>query len=353
MNGPFFLAFTDRGESLARDLARALGGEAMRSGKPETLREWTKKRFVSGGALVFVGAVGIAVRAIAPYVDQKWKDPAVVAVDECGRFAIPLLSGHLGGANRLARAIAELCGATPVVTTATDLHGLFAVDDWARVQNLCVVEPERIRTVSAKVLAGGTLRLWSRFPIEGTAPAEVELLSAPPAGEESNAPAGKEPSAPAGEPAAPPDVFLSVHRENGESLHLAPRAVVLGVGCRRGISREAVEDAFAAFLGESGLLPQSVRAVASIDLKEDEEGLLAFCRAHGWPLETRSAQELNETPGDFTPSPFVRSVTGTDNVCERSAAAVSGGEILHRKRSLGGVTMAAALAPLHLTWSRD
>lgn len=345
MNGPSFLAFTDRGEALARDLARALGGEAMRSGKPETLREWTEKRFVSGGALVFVGAVGIAVRAIAPYVDKKWKDPAVVAVDECGRFAIPLLSGHLGGANRLARAIAELCGATPVVTTATDLHGLFAVDDWARTQNLRVVEPERIRTVSAKVLAGGALRLWSRFPIEGTPPDEVELLFAPPAGEESSAPSGE--SSPA------PDVFLSVHRENGESLHLAPRAVVLGVGCRRGISRESIEDAFAAFLAESGLLPQSVRAVASIDLKKDEEGLLAFCRAHGWPLETRSAQELNETPGDFTPSPFVRSVTGTDNVCERSAAAVSGGEILHRKRSLGGVTMAAALAPLHLTWSRD
>lgn len=337
MSGPSFLAFTDRGEALARDLARALGGEAMRSGKPETLREWTEKRFVSGGALVFVGAVGIAVRAIAPYVDKKWKDPAVVAVDECGRFAIPLLSGHLGGANRLARAIAELCGATPVVTTATDLHGLFAVDDWARVQNLRVVEPERIRTVSAKVLAGGALHLYSRFPIEGTPPDEVELLSAPPAGESS--------------PAS--DVFLSVHRENGESLHLAPRAVVLGVGCRRGISRESIEDAFAAFLAESGLLPQSVRAVASIDLKKDEEGLLAFCRAHGWPLETRSAQELNETPGGFTPSPFVQSVTGTDNVCERSAAAVSGGKILHRKRSLGGVTMAAALAPLRLTWSRD
>ena len=165
----------------------------------------------------------------------------------------------------------------------------------------------------------------------------MELLSAPPAGESS--------------PAS--DVFLSVHRENGESLHLAPRAVVLGVGCRRGISRESIEDAFAAFLAESGLLPQSVRAVASIDLKKDEEGLLAFCRAHGWPLETRSAQELNETPGGFTPSPFVQSVTGTDNVCERSAAAVSGGKILHRKRSLGGVTMAAALAPLRLTWSRD
>ena len=187
------------------------------------------------------------------------------------------------------------------------------------------------------MLAGGTLHLYSRFPIEGTPPDEVELLSAPPAGESS--------------PAS--DVFLSVHRENGESLHLAPRAVVLGVGCRRGISRESIEDAFAAFLAESGLLPQSVRAVASIDLKKDEEGLLAFCRAHGWPLETRSAQELNETPGGFTPSPFVQSVTGTDNVCERSAAAVSGGKILHRKRSLGGVTMAAALAPLRLTWSRD
>ena len=148
------LAFTDKGLALAQRLAGLLGGEAVRCGGAVTLAGWTADAFASADALVFVGAAGIAVRAIAPHLQSKATDPAVVAVDEAGRFAIPLASGHLGGANRLARRIAAACGGTPVITTATDVNGRFAVDEWARVQGFRLLDVGRIRTVSGKLLAG-------------------------------------------------------------------------------------------------------------------------------------------------------------------------------------------------------
>ena len=124
-----YLAFTDIGLALAKRLAAALPGSVARCGRDgDSLAEWTSAQFVQSDALIFVGAAGIAVRAIAPHCKSKTTDPAVVVVDECGRFAVPILSGHLGGANDLARAIAAVCGAVPVITTATDAHGIFAVD---------------------------------------------------------------------------------------------------------------------------------------------------------------------------------------------------------------------------------
>ena len=135
-----YLAFTAKGEALARRLAEALPGSVSRCGGDVTLKGWTAEHFAQDEALIFVGAVGIAVRAIAPHCKSKTTDPAVVVVDECGRFAVPILSGHLGGANDLARAIAAVCGAVPVITTATDANGLFAVDEWAKAQGCAVLE---------------------------------------------------------------------------------------------------------------------------------------------------------------------------------------------------------------------
>lgn len=120
-----YLAFTDTGLVLAKRLAAALPGSVARCGRDgDSLAEWASAQFVQSDALIFVGAAGIAVRAIAPHCKSKTTDPAVVVVDECGRFAVPILSGHLGGANDLARAIATVCGAVPVITTATDAHGI-------------------------------------------------------------------------------------------------------------------------------------------------------------------------------------------------------------------------------------
>lgn len=322
-----YLSFSDKGEALAARLAETLGGEPSRCGQPLTLGQWTQEAFSGADGLIFVGAAGIAVRAIAPWVKSKTTDPAVVVVDECAHFAVPVLSGHLGGANDLARAIAKVCGAVPVLTTATDANGVFAVDEWAKRQNCHVVNPGKIKVVSGAVLAGKTVRVFSPWTIEGEAPAGVEQ-------------AGKETC----------DVRLDVRTGTGEALHLAPRILALGVGCRRGTPQSALEAAFQELLARSGVAEQAICAAASIDLKREEPGLLAFCQAHGWSCEFYSAAQLEAARGEFTPSDFVRKVTGVDNVCERSAVLLSGGELYWRKNAGNGVTMALARFPYKPTW---
>lgn len=297
------ISFTEQGQSLAERLAQALDGQAVRCHQGWTLDGWTQEHFQSGNALIFVGAAGIAVRAVAPYVRSKTTDSAVVVVDEMERFAIPLLSGHLGGANELAEKIAAVCGAVPVITTATDLHGLFAVDQWAKKQNCAILNPKGIKKVSGALLAGGRVEICSPWPVAGEPP-------------------------------------------EGVSLRLMPRIAVLGVGCKRGTTLEALETAFAAL----PIHPASFRKVCTIDLKGDEPGLLDFCRAHGLELETFSAAQLGAVTGEFSASEFVEQITGVDNVCERAAVLGSGGTLCLKKRAMGGVTMAVAAAPFTPDW---
>lgn len=322
-----FAAFTRRGEDLARRLAEQFGGSVTRIDKENPLPVWTAQQFSEKEGLVFVGAVGIAVRAVAPHLRHKTTDPAVVAVDEGGRFAIPLVSGHLGGANALAQAIAAYLGAIPVITTATDGRGLFAVDSWANAQGCLVKEPERIKWVSSKVLDGKSIQLRCPWPISGEKPEEVSLTE---------------------EEAC--DAAVTLYQEENTALHLLPKALTLGVGCRKGTSQAALENAYAALLAEQNFAPEAFVQAASIDLKADEPGLLAFCTVHGWELKTYAAEELSKLPGDFTPSPFVAQITCVDNVCERAAVRASGGHLIQKKWKGTGVTFAVALAPVHFDW---
>lgn len=322
-----YLAFTEKGEQLAGRLAAALGGGVQRCGGSCSLSAWTAAHFPQSDGLVYIGAAGIAVRAIAPHLQSKTSDPAVVVVDACARYAIPILSGHLGGANDLARAIGRVCGALPVLTTATDVNGVFAVDEWAKRQNCRIVNPEQIKTVSAKLLAGGTVTVQSAWPIAGQPPRNVRQT------EDSGA-----------------DVLLNLRPGTGEALRLVPRIAVLGVGCKKNVLPQTLEAALAAFLTGAGICEQAISAVASIDLKKEEPGLVAFCAAHGWPLKTYSAEQLRAVEGRFTPSAFVQSVIGVDNVCERSAVLASGGTLCRGKTAGNGVTMALALAPYRPDW---
>ena len=329
-NGIAYLSFTERGAELAERLRGALGGTASctRHAPGLTLSAWTADNFSVRRALIYVGAVGIAVRAVAPYLRNKAVDPAVVAVDERGRFAVPLASGHLGGANELARQIAVLTGGTAVITTATDINGVFAADEWARRHDCAVVHPEAVKTISAKLLAGGTIRFFTAFPIAGSPPDGVEIV-----------PDG----------AAGADVWLDVRRRT--PLLLAPKALVLGAGCRRGIARETLERRFSALCEEYDLCPQAFAAAATIDLKADEAGLLAFCAAHSWKPRFFGADELRQVPGEFSASAFVERQTGVDNVCERAAVLLSQGELLVKKYAGEGVTFAVARRPVSFDWS--
>lgn len=321
------LAFTAKGFALAENLAAAFNGQAARCKAPLSLDVWTAHAFASSDALVYVGAVGIAVRAIAPYIRSKATDPAVVVVDECGHFAVSLLSGHLGGANDLTRRIAAVCGAVPVITTATDANGVFAVDEWAKYQNFAVVNSEKIKFISAKLLAGGNVLLYTDWPITGQTPQGVTVTENPEY-----------------------DFSLTVRNENSDALHLVPRIAVVGIGCRRGTPQTAIENAYDTWLTEHHIYKQAVIRICSIDLKQDEPGLTGFCRTRNLPFQTFSAGQLQQVQGNFTASAFVQNVTGVNNVCERSAVLGSGGTLYLKKTVSNGVTLAMALAPFAPNW---
>ena len=336
-------AFTSRGAELAGRLAKGLTEDgnscalwvperlAPETGLPgyRSLGPWTGERFADSDALLFVGASGIAVRAIAPYVRDKFTDPAVVSVDETGRFAVPLLSGHVGGANDLARLVARRTGGTAAVSTATDVNGRFAVDQWAREQGFFLDGREGAKRVSAALLAGISVGVESDFPIQGPLPQGVV---------EGPAEAG---------------IALTLDPEKRPFPHtvrLIPPVLHLGIGCRRGTPAATIAKAVEGVFRSRHLSLKGVAAVCSIDLKKDEAGLLAFCQGLGLPLTTYSAGELSAVPGDFTPSPFVHGVTGVDNVCER-AAVRRGGSLIVPKQAGEGVTVAVSQVPLTIRFS--
>ena len=223
-----YIAFTETGLKLAERLALSHPGSISRGGKNGVkLSDWTAENFQKSDALIFIGAVGIAVRAIAPHCKSKATDPAVIVLDERGRFSIPILSGHLGGANDLAKKLASICGAVPVITTATDVEGVFTVDEWAKAQNCHVLEPERIKTVSSTLLADKVVYYDSQWKITGTQPKNVF-----PADENHQA-----------------DFSVTLHPQS-DALHLVPKICVLGVGCKRDTSAEHIEATFKQFCKE-------------------------------------------------------------------------------------------------------
>jgi len=329
------ITFSERGYALGKRLLSYFtqSGDAAnltRCGQGE-LAAWTKEHF-GHDALIFISSCGIAVRAVAPLLTNKTCDPAVVVIDELGGFAVSLLSGHIGGANALAVRLAHFLDAMPVVTTATDVNGVFAIDAWAAKRGLKIANPERIKWVSARLLAGETIEINCPFPISGLLPKGTRLCD------------------------KGGDVLITYRtRGREEALRLVPPVVTLGIGCKKGISCEAVERAFGLALRKSSCHPLAVAQVCSIDLKVQEPGILEFCRAHELPYKTFSARELLAVRGVYTASAFVKQVTGVDNVCERSAVLGSGegGRLLTGKDAGNGVTMALAISPFTICFDEE
>lgn len=325
------IAFTARGLDLARRIAEGLaaGGEQARvsrcfgdgDGRVQ-LEPWTAENFASADVLVFVGAAGIATRAIAPHVESKVHDPAVIVLDERGAWCVPILSGHVGGANDMARRISEMVGAMPVITTATDISGVFAVDSWAVSRGLEIANPELIKGVSGALLAGRTVTLSSEEPVSGALPGGMDLL-------------------PAGDKNA--DVYIGIATD-ARGLRLVPKCLTLGIGCRKGVPASAIDEASANFLSRMHVDRRALALVASIDLKAGESGIIDFAKKCGVPFVTYSAEALAQLEGDFSASGFVAEVTGVDNVCERAVVA-SGADMLVGKTVFDGITLALGMRP--------
>ena len=288
-----------------------------------SLQLMCKEAFSLCRLMVFIGATGIAIRSIAPYIRSKTKDPAVISIDEQGKFVIPLLSGHIGGANGLATGIAAFLKAVPVITTATDVNDLFAVDEWAARHNMSIYNMQCAKTFASYLVDCKKVGVKSEFPIRGTLPKGLVLAEEGPVG-----------------------MAISLRKTVQpfvETVVLRPRILHLGIGCRRGTPKDNIEELVIQELKKLKVTMSVVKGIASIDVKKDEEGLLAFADESAFPLRFYSAEELRAVEGDFTPSAFVEKTVGVDNVCERAAVLDSkGGKLVLRKTGRNGVTLAIA-----------
>lgn len=343
------ISFTKNGTELNRRLCRGLAREghacqgsafSRYAKEPEVvpllepLKEWTKRMFQNMDALVFIGATGIAVRSIAPFVRDKKTDPAVLVIDEQGSYVISLLSGHLGGANELALAAARILGAEPVITTATDRQGKFAVDVFAKKNRLAIVEMELAKEISARLVNGERVGLWSDFPFSGALPEELLQIKE----REQNLDEKKQ----AGRPEAGICISLSeTYCPFPVTLHLVPEIVTAGIGCRKGTKKESICRFVFQAMKKADISRHALCGVASIDVKAEEEGILSFCHEYGIPFWTFSSAELKAVSGTFTTSSFVQAKVGVDNVCERSAV-LAGGKLIQKKQAGKGVTAAFA-----------
>ena len=296
----------------------------------EKLPEWTAGHW-GKELLVFVGAIGIAVRAIASSVASKTSDPAVVVLDEKASFCIPLLSGHLGGANAFALRIAEITRSIPVVTTATDVNHRFAVDVFAKNNDLIIDSMMLAKEISAALLAKQDIGVYSELTIEeDTLPRGLCLV--------------QNRTEAAGYPLG---IYIGVHVPEGwfqHTLHLIPKILCLGMGCKRDTETVRTVELLEKVFAENQLDKRAISSLNSIDIKKEEKALTELSGELGVPFICYSAEELQKTKGDFTPAAFVRGVTGVDNVCERSAVLASGGgQLLVKKTAQSGVTAAVAM----------
>lgn len=369
------ISFTENGIKLSQTVAKRLSGRKVTiytkcsrytaedlkvQRVKESLQVWTAQRMAEGDALLFIGACGIAVRAIAPNLTDKLHDVPVLVMDEEGRYVIPILSGHVGGANELARELSDLIDARPVITTATDVQKKFAVDLFAKRNHLEIMNKDGIAKVSTKALAGEQLTIAVRAQnIECYHPkfcevceedfteAENPLLREASMHKHDWKVCGVEPPlrlVPYVED-QPVDVVVSEMPDNKNALiWLRPRRYVVGMGCRKNKDPEELLDFYMKTLEKAMVEPGEVYALASIDKKKDEPGLLAISERMRIPFFTYTAEELNRVGACVHSSEFVKAQVGVDNVCERVALAGCGanGTLIYEKQAFDGMTIAIA-----------
>ena len=277
-----------------------------------------REKIVQYSKLVFICACGIAVRTIAPFVKNKKEDFAVVVCDEDGKFAISLLSGHLGGANELAENVAEILGGQAVITTATDVNSIIAIDNYAKENSLEIDSMKMAKEVSAQLLNGEKVSFKSDFNNE-----------------------------------IPKDFVQTVEKigvyvtyktiepfEN--TLKLFKKSLVVGIGCKKDTPVENVESFLRTVFEENSLSEKAILKIGTIDIKKNENAIVELSKKYNVQLEIFDKKTLNSQKGEFSHSDFVFRTVGTDCVCERAVVA-GGGKLIVKKQSCNGVSIAVGV----------
>ena len=323
--------FSDRGQELATKLSNSDGGFIVDLyDRDISIDDWIRDSFDKRLPILFIGATGIAVRLIAPFIHSKLTDSPVIVCDELGEHVIPILSGHFGGANEIATEIADILNSTAVITTATDINGVFAIDTFARINGLKINNKSGIKHISSKLLAGEDITIRCDIPCNfiGNTPEHVTVIDSGAA-----------------------DVVISDHDSDGFTL--IPKRLVIGMGCKKGKSFEDLHD-FVCTKYEEDYLRDNLYGFATIDVKSEEKGLITLAHYFNARFMVYTAEELSSLPGEYTDSSFVRDTVGVSNVCERAAicgAALSSRQLVLPKEAMDGMTIAvASRQQIDLNW---
>ncbi|GAB6275157.1 MAG: cobalt-precorrin 5A hydrolase [Peptococcaceae bacterium] len=305
------------------------------------LKELVALLFPKYKGLIFIMAAGIVVRLVAPLLRHKRYDPAVVVMDEQGRFAVSLLSGHLGGANELAIKVAQAVNAQAVITTATDSSNILALDMLAKKMDMTCEPLENLKKINAALVNGEKISLFTEMSLPRTLfPENVNLIFEV----KLNTPAWP------GQSGAV--IFVTNKIIDVSSLgdtpylFLRPKNLVAGVGCKKGIKPEEVIAALHFALNKANLAPASVKMLASISLKQEEQGLLLAASQLDREVKFFTPEEIASfTHYIYSPSNFVENTIGVGGVCEPAAylAAKKPARIILPKTVYHRVTIALAV----------
>lgn len=322
------IAITTGGKDLAARLVARLPDATLLSqkGVTQNLTHWQKF-----DAFICIMATGIVVRAIAPLLVNKQRDPCVVVVDEKGQHAISLLSGHLGGGNDLARQVAQITDGVPVITTASDTLGLVALDIWAREQHLAA-DKKKMTRASALLVNNGSLSIYTDVKVKSL-PAGLTQTKDP----------------------EQADLIISNKKCYSDLLVFQPQNLVLGTGCNRNTPMQEFIDSLNELFKNLGLCRSAIRNLSSIDKKSDEKGLLAFAKHNNWQIDFFSKEEINRIT-DVEISPAALKAVGAIGVAEPCALLsadknrhIKTSKLISRKRKWQNITMAVAEVPFTLS----
>ena len=340
------ITFTHEGMKVAKKASEAMDGEVIiycHQRCADTYKNEAvpfvavgsviKSEFAVSDRILFVCAVAIAVRTIAPYLKSKVTDPAVLVADEGGKYLISLLSGHIGRANEWCSKLAVRIGAMPVITTATDARGMFAVDIFATEHNMRIVNPVMIKDISGRILNNEPVGITGNDKYKNLLKVTEERWN----GQIKYTDNSNNEYESGVQIISHPDENVVFKR----TLKLVPQNLAVGIGCKKGKTAEGIEQVVKKVFDMNNLMPEAIAVAASVDRKADEQGIIEFARKFKVPYRTYTPEALREIEGDFSSSAFVNEQIGVDNVCERSACAASGGgRKLAGKTADNGITVA-------------
>ncbi|WP_457553756.1 cobalt-precorrin 5A hydrolase [Desulfobacula sp.] len=292
----------------------------------KSLRECVGENFNRYPSHLFIMATGIVIRVIADHIKHKTIDPAVVSMDDTGRYVISLLSGHLGGANQLAHKIADLTGADAVLSTATDVNQVPSIDMIAKKKGLRIENPEMIKKINMAFLEKEKIGLYDPFSFFS------DFLEGRTIFFSSNT---KE----CGYHVIVDD---GIHYDD-ECLRLRPLTLCVGIGCNRGTPECEIMDLLKEMFLQNKLSLLSIRCIATIDIKKDENGILEASKSLNVPVVFFENQELDAVKDVKNISQIVKKYTGAKSVCEAAAIlAAANGELIVEKQKTKNVTLAVA-----------